>query len=134
MLSYLFVAKFANGREIRQNFEDVSTKIPDKSSFTDVLEEEKTGNKLVSFSLISQDGKHKIYTVDLIGGRFVLPSGHVSQVEGLELTNIRVIYFRENTISFNENLQQQGHDITYILGYQGNDSRGKNFKQTIKFC
>jgi hypothetical protein len=126
MLKYLFKAVFQDGSVYEQNSIDASLHTPEKSSFYDVLETEKSGNKLIQFILT---GEGKTFTVDLITG--ALDINGVKLPSMLPLTNYRLIYFRRNELLF-VGAANIGHAVTFHLGWQANDETGKNYQNVME--
>lgn len=84
-LGYYWIAKFSDDSEIKQFNEDESENL-----FKDVEDKKED---LVSFSLISKDGK-EVYTVNLVEQTLVGPTteGNISG------DNPKLIYFRRNNV------------------------------------
>lgn len=131
-MKYLFKAIFEDGAEYNQTPEDISKFLPNKSAFTDVLNLEKEGKKLVCFRLWDEYGK--IYEVNLLDGSFNINGIKVNPPEfGIEINNRRIIYFRRVVKNFNAaNLEEISGSLIFFLGWQGNDQTGRNYKQTIE--
>lgn len=132
-LKYLFVAEFANGYRILQNFEDKSSKDPLKSEFYDVLEYEKK-SPLIKFS-IGHTKEDKSASVDLIDGHFELNGIPFFLHLNLPSPNpkFRIVYYRIRT----EQLTMTGNDRipssldpSYMLGWQST-IEGKNYQEVI---
>lgn len=86
-------------------------------------------DKLEHFVLKHKDGKIQ-YSVNLVKGLIYIGAVQPIAEEFLkeEKLNIRLIYFRRNTIIFSLNLEQQELKITYFIGFQYNDLQGNNKK------
>ena len=127
MLKYLFTAKYADGTSYIQNPEDISTIEPEKRScFFDVNHEQ-----LVVF-VLKGDGHE--YLVDLRDGHFEI-DGQLVEKEEKELTNFRLIFFRQHTQSFFVSQIENkplSHEIEYHFGWQANDIDGKNYQKIVK--
>ena len=89
-------------------------------------------NKLKYFSLINKY-TNQAFTVDLTKG--LIYSGGISYSEQdlkEEKNNIRLIYFRRNTITMTESGNQKSHTVIYHLGLQWNDNLGNNRQIILK--
>jgi hypothetical protein len=125
--SYLFVAVFKDGSEIEQTQEDVSKLVAGKSTFYDVQQRQ---DELAYFYLRNHE---KTYMVDL-ENKSLEVAGVPITTEGLELFNVRLIYFHRNKAHFNILQEEIGREREYHIGFQANyyeNSEIKNFKQEM---
>lgn len=130
MLKYLFTVKFKDGKILSQQEDDISAINPEKSSFFDVLEEERAGNPPVVFCIA--DGTND-YLVDLEDGHFEANGVKFYVNDRTKpVFNRRLIYFRRNVIDFTQYLEQVNRTITYKIGWQANDSEGNNVQHVIE--
>ena len=83
-------------------------------------------DNLVYFNLTNHKGK--LFTVDLVNGLIgynYLPLSYIESKQGKK--NIRLIFFRRNTIKIGMNdLKTKSHIITYHLGFQWLNSNNEN--------
>lgn len=115
-MKYLFTVLLSNGKYIEQTIDDVSSWAPYKSTYFDVLEEEKNGNKPVIFVLIG-DGKD--YLVDLRDGHFEVNKASFFLHEvNLDIRDFRLIYYRERKKIFNQFLKEMGDETVFCFGWQ----------------
>jgi hypothetical protein len=121
-LDYLFTAIYEDGTTLKQTQEDISTKDQRRSAYYDIDHE-----KLIAFGL---ENEKDAVLVDLRDGAFQI-NGMTFSLCDEDITNRRLIYFRRHLQSFNQNEQEVGHEIKYHIGWQGNDSSGKNVKRII---
>jgi hypothetical protein len=129
MQYYLFAAHFADGTSIIQTEEDKSETTPGRNCFYDVLERQKT-IPLISFAVFNDEN---VFAVDLRDGHFEVNQTPFFQFRhDLEtLANFRIIYYRNNYIqSFSDG--SSAHFIGYTIGWQANDSKGRNVERIIK--
>src|SRR4051812_27369760 len=128
-MKYCFTSQFTDGSFIYQDHEDTSHTTPGKNSFYDVLQRV---DDVAIFSLT--DGIH-VYSVNLHTGQFTVDGVVFKSCDprhNLEgFTSRRLIYFKRNTLQFNNQLQTTAHDVEYFIGWQANDADGKNIQQTI---
>src|ERR1035441_4286275 len=107
-MKYLFQAHFADGSSITQTPEDISTLIPTKSAFYDVLQRE---DDLISFGLFAAG---HTYAVDLTDGHFEVDHNpFAAQDPRTKLdpsSKFRLIYFRKVRRAFNTDLEELGVD------------------------
>lgn len=124
MLKYKFIAQYDDETIFEQNDEDVSIKDSLRSAFSDVDQERLTG-----FAL---QGEGHLYVVDLLDGRFEI-DGVPFYLSDAPIKNRRLIFFRRHTHQFNlEDGSEEGHTISYHLGWQGNHAEtDKNIQHTI---
>ncbi len=125
-LKYLFTAKYKNGSEYKQNWQDISINEPTKRScFYDVEQD-----KVVSFTLV---GDNKIISVYLNDGHFEINDVPFFMHDtGLDLKDFRLIFYRQHEHKFNIGLQELSHDIKYCIGWQTNDANGNNIKRIME--
>lgn len=122
-MPYLFKAQLKDGSCLYQNQEDQSTGTPGKNCFYDVLQRI---DEVVFFRL---QNENDCWAVNLITGEFE-HNGRIFLVEQGDFeraTPYRLIYWKRHTHHF----QTGQHDIEYIIGWQTNDTKGKNYQQTI---
>ena len=120
MLKYLFVAQYNDDSLFYQTPEDISITRPGTgSAFSDIEHD-----KLTGFAL---QGEGHTYAVDLLDGHFEI-DGIPFKVYDENINNRRLIYFRRN---FYHTGAETGHEVEYHLGWQGNDSTGKNIQRVI---
>lgn len=126
MLKYLFKAIYEDGTILEQTQDDRSLIDPAKSTFFDI-----DHSKLIAFGL--EDGGDTAVVVDLRDGSFQV-NGVPFYIYDKEVKDRRLIYFRRNTIAFDQNLAQHGHNIAYHIGWQGNDPvTGENVQRVLSF-
>lgn len=143
--AYLWRAEFSNGKKITQDPEDLYSKHDNKaeynpSSFRDFLDyqEEHPNVRLVKFCIFNND---KTYTVSFENpkrpviyydenNRYGIPTKHYEWFKcKRDLENVRPIYYRR----MEKNLQTQETKILhYVIGFQGNEENGNNFKKELK--
>jgi hypothetical protein len=129
-MKYLFTAVYGDNGELKQTENDVSVLNPQKSSFYDVLEREKT-QKLTAFFLESES---HLFGVNLENGLFYINGSWVS-LNSDDFTGwpLRLIYYREVTRLFNLGGNQLSEpDIVFCIGFQTNGSNGKNVKRVLR--
>ena len=130
MLKYLFDVEFTDGSTYTQNLEDKSFYEPDKRScFFDVMKAVECGRKIKLFLL--SDGKNG-FLVDLTDGHFEVNGVKFFMHEERDLTNFRIIFFRQHTHHFNQDNKEIGHEITYRVGWQANDKDGNNVQRVME--
>jgi hypothetical protein len=129
----IWEARFSDGAKIRQ-FEDIDQGL--ERPFKEVLEQQ---DKLVEFSLINVV-TGTIYRLDLTTGRIGVMRGNTTEVHAPEPDHsqkrVRLIYFRRMAVD----MAFSGVDYTtspekvvaYFLGYQYNDSLGRNKKLLLQ--
>jgi len=122
-LTFLWIAIFSDGTKIEQidenkiehRFQEVKDRFED----------------LVYFNLTDKRGH--LFTINLINGLIGYNKLEFPYIESTEKkSNIRLIYFRRNTITMTESGDQQSHTITYHLGYQYLDNLGNNQKIILR--
>lgn len=122
-MKYLFGCTNEKGKTYLQTPKDVSQKDSSKSAYYDIKDE-----KLETF-WIEGDG-NKIL-VSLQDGHFEINGAKVFLHEEEELSEMRLIYYRQNTIDF-QGSEPIKHEVTFCIGWQANDKNGKNVKHIIK--
>lgn len=122
-MKYLFKCLFNNGEKLEQTQEDKSQTTENKNAFYDVLQRL---NEVRAFALYSQETKQE-YLVDISDGHFEVNSGKFF-LHNEYLTNLRLIFFKRNTIDMSTG---RPYPQQYILGFQGNDINGNNKQYTI---
>jgi len=88
-------------------------------------------NKLKYFTLQHKE-KDLNFSVDLTLGIITFNKNYQAEEIKEEKHNIRLIYFKRNTITMTESGQEQKHTITYHLGLQWNDNLGNNRQVVLK--
>ncbi len=115
-MKYLFTVLLTNGEYIEQTVEDLSNKASYKSTFYDVLEETKTGNKPVMFCLV---GEGNDYLVDLRDGHFEVNGQSVYLHEhDKRFTDYRLIYYRKITKFYNLVFEEILEETAFYFGWQ----------------
>lgn len=73
-------------------------------------------------------------TLDIKTGLIYINNIQIPEPELLcrESRKFRLIYFRRNKITLNNNLSELNRTTTYFLGYQYNDMQGNNHKKLIQ--
>ena len=133
-MKYRFLATFTDGHQILQHEEDLSFTKEGGSSFSDVLEYEKTV-PLKCFVLVDLLSKNT-FGVDLIDGHFEI-NGLPFKCHEERLSNLRLIFFRRHThsktMSNNPLLdgKNETHDIVFRFGWQATQN-GKNVQEVIE--
>lgn len=135
MLQYLFTAFFTDGTSFEQAADDVSFLDPKRSSFYDLLEMVKNGQKLQSFVLagLDNEGKARRFGVDLLDGHFEIdgvpfwasPKNMPAIPEAFKL-----IFFRQHTHDMDLRGIEKSHSIRYVIGWEAN-LQGRTYQQTI---
>lgn len=127
MLKYLFIATLKDGTSIAQTHDDVSITNPSKSAFYDIIDKD-----VEKFYLLDAEGNN--YGVDLSDGAFYINGAKIFIHDRNEeiLSNFRLIYFRRVKKDFNINYEEIDTQITYLLGWQCNNSEGKNVKRIME--
>jgi hypothetical protein len=124
MLDYLFTAIYEDGTTFEQTQDDVSSKDSNRSAFYDIEQD-----KLIAFAL--QDEKNAI-VVDLRDGTFQINGFTFSAYDGA-VKNRRLIYFRRHKHAMNVDSGQADHQVSYFIGWQGNDPvTGENIQRTLE--
>ena len=129
-MKYLFTAYYNDATEFSQTQEDKSIKVPNGSAFSDIDHED-----LIAFSLWEGEPSNyrTIVRVDLITGEFEV-GGITFSVYDKEVINRRLIYFRRNLIHFGQDQEQIGHEVSFFVGWQGNDpATGENIQRVLQF-
>jgi hypothetical protein len=109
-LELIWKAKFEDGSKVYQ-YDDNNQEHP----FKEVLDKFDT---LSTFSL-HHKSKSLTITVDVKRGLIYINGNQTAQPDLVtQKENIRLIYFRRNTLRFGTNSQQTSHDIIYFIGYQ----------------
>lgn len=127
-MKYLFTALFKDATFYEQTAQDISRVNPAKSAFFDILEQEKQGNSVVMFCLV---GGGNDYLVDLRDGHFEVNGvPFIMHSEG-DLSNFRLVYFRNRKQHFNLNLKCIGEETVFNFGWQANTSGGQNIQRIM---
>jgi len=121
-LKYLFKATCLDDSVYQQNPEDTSVSDPKRSCFFDL-----DITKLKNFSL---EGEGHSYLVDLVDGHFEI-DGIPFSFHEYPLTDIRLVYFRRHTHSFNIKFQEQSHTMCFRFGFQA-DENGKMIQRIME--
>ena len=130
MLKYLFDVEFTDGSTYTQTPADRSVFDPEKRScFYDVMQLIEQGKQIKLFLL--SDGKNG-FLVDLSDGHFEINGIPFFMHEQRDLTDFRIIFFRQHTHHFNQDNKEIGHEITYRMGWQTNDKDGKNVQRVME--
>lgn len=127
-LKYLFIAEYSDGQVFKQHDQDISYKDPKRSSFYDI-----DHHRLATFCLVNPETQD-VYGVSLIDGHFEI-NGHSFFLHNrdMELTNVRVIFFRRHLHSFNQDTHEEiSHTVSFHFGWQANDKEGKNVQHTVE--
>lgn len=141
---YLWGARFANGHIITQHPQDLYSKhnpesAYNPSSFRDFLDyvESHPDVPLVEFKLSNKD---KAYTISFEqpsrpviyydeNNKYGIPTKHYEWFKcKRDLTNVRPIYYRHMEMDVMTGKKRLLH---YIIGFQGNESNGGNYKKEI---
>lgn len=141
---YLWSAKFANGHIVRQHPNDLYSKHNPKashnpSSFRDFLDyaESHPDVPVVEFRLSNRD---KAYTVGFRqpgrpviyydeNNRYGIPTKHYEYFKcKRDLTNIRPIYYRRMEMDV---MTGEKRCLGFVIGFQGNEPNGGNYKKEI---
>ncbi len=136
MLKYLFSVKFTDGTTYTQNADDRSLIEPEiRSCFYDVMQAIEKGKKIEYFVL--SDGKDS-YLVDLIDGHFEVNGKGFFMHNRRDLTDFRIIFYRQHTriVFYRQqthavDIDEQEHEITYCLGWQTTED-GKNTQRIME--
>lgn len=112
MLKYLFVAKFADGTEIRQNQRDTSKKDPKRSQYWDVLNSKL---ELVEFEIGRLFDR---WSVNLKTGVFSHNRQRFQLEENLKPEKREIVFFRQHQHDMNASGDELDHRIKYFLGYK----------------
>ncbi len=141
--AYLWAAKFANNRTIKQPRDDRYSKHDPKaehnpSAFRDFLDyvESHPDVPVVEFKLYNRE---KAYTVKLDTPRPTIQYDemnrygvHTKHHEWFrckrDLTNIRPIYYRRMEMDV---MTGEKRCVGFVIGFQGNESNGANYQKTI---
>lgn len=140
---YLWGARFANGHIITQHPQDLYSKhnpesAYNPSSFRDFLDyvESHPDVPVVEFRLFN---KEKSYTMNFESSRPIIYYDesnkygiHTKHYEYFkckrDLTNIRPIYYRRMEMDL---LTGEKRCLGFVIGFQGNESNGSNYKKEI---
>lgn len=129
-LKYLFSAYFTDGSCFAQTSEDRSVIDPEKrSAFYDVMQQVEAGKVISIFELT--DGTN-IFSVDLTDGHFEVNGVEFFMHEERDLEDFRIIFFRQHTHHFNQEHEEQAHEIVYRMGWQTTKD-GKNIQRIMEF-
>jgi len=131
----LFTATFADKHQIIQNAGDRSPLNKGKNCYFDVLEYEKTSllislvlmNDETSYGVDLQDGHFEVNGVSFFQHRYDHPP---------ELKDFRHIYYRttrlDTHVGADNGIVGQDTIVSYQIGWQTNDPKGKNIKRILK--
>lgn len=122
-LKYLFHVDYDDGSHFTQNENDVSVRDPTRSAFYDV-----DCARLVRFHLV---GNEHIYSCSLLDGAFAVDGAWFRMHEEM-LSDLRLIFFRRHTHTFDAEHVEQAHQIVYRLGWQATDAEGKNHQHVME--
>lgn len=140
---YLWSARFANGHTITQHPQDLYSKhnpesAYNPSSFRDFLDyaESHPNIPVVEFRLFN---KYKSYTINLESNRPIIYYDetnkygvHTKHYEYFkckrDLVNIRPIYYRRMEMDV---MTGEKRCLGFVIGFQGNESNGGNYKKEI---
>lgn len=140
---YLWGARFANGHIITQHPQDLYSKhnpesAYNPSSFRDFLDyvESHPDVPVVEFRLFN---KEKSYTMNFESSRpiiyydennkYGIPTKHYEWFKcKRDLTNIRPIYYRRMEMDV---MTGEKRCLGFVIGFQGNESNGNNYKKEI---
>lgn len=125
-MKYLFTAYYNDETCLKQTAEDVSIQDPTRSAFFDV-----DHDKLIAFEIANEQISA---FVDLRTGEFNINGVFFSIYDG-EIKDRRLIYFRRHLHHFNQDADQVAHEISFYIGWQGNDpATGENVQRTIRIA
>lgn len=141
---YLWGARFANNHTITQHPQDLYSKHDPKlahnpSSFRDFLDyvEKHPDVPVVEFRLFN---KEKSYTVSFENpkrpviyydetNKYGVPTKHYEWFKcKRDLENVRPIYFRQMEMNM---LTGERQCLGFVIGFQGNETNGRNYQKTI---
>ena len=121
-LSFHWSAIFKDGSKISQFEEGIEHR------FQEVRDR---FSELAYFNLTNHKGK--LFMVDLINGLIGYNYLALPYVESKEKKkNVRLIFFRRHKVELSTDLKEKNHNIIYHLGFQYNDSEGKNRKIILR--
>lgn len=125
ILKYLFQATYKDGSVYLQNEEDKSITEPEtRSCYFDVKVDE-----VKSFFIFNND---HTYSVNLEDGHFEVDGMPFFMHTDHRLTDYRLVYYRQHTHSFNQETSDElSHEVEYCIGWQANDSDGKNVQRIM---
>lgn len=124
-LKYLFVVEYKDGTTYQQNENDISVTDEKRSCFFDIIQDD-----VKTFFLI---GVNNIYSVNILDGHFEINNvSFYLHDKAQKMTNRRLIFFRQHTHEFNQDLKEQSHEIMYRFGWQANDEKGNNIQHIIE--
>lgn len=121
-MKYLFSAIYKDGSRYNQNPQDVSIQDPLKSCFYDIDQA-----RLKEFILYNDTDEYK---VDIESGLFTV-NGAAFCLHDRQVSDMRLIYYRENKIVFTMGASSREHQVKFCFGWQG-DVDGRNVKYILK--
>lgn len=125
-MKYLFQVTYKDGTVYLQNKEDASVTYPGsgKSCYSDLKIDE-----IKSFFVFNEE---HTYSVNLEDGHFEVDGVPFLMHTDPELTDYRLVYYRQHTHSFNQQSSAElSHDIVFCIGWQANDKNGKNVQRIM---
>ena len=140
---YLWSARFANGHTITQHSQDLYSKhnpesAYNPSSFRDFLDyvEKHPDVPVIDFTLFDKEKTHKIVinTVRPVitydeRNRYGISTKHCELFRcKRDLKNIRPIYYRRMEMDV---MTGEKRCLGFVIGFQGNESNGSNYKKEI---
>jgi hypothetical protein len=124
---YKFQATYKDGSTYTKNDEDVSIQDPLRSCFYDVKQDE-----LRTFFLFNDD---VTYSVNLEDGHFEVNGVPFFMHADKFLKNYRLIYYivtQEHITLSKDKEEHVTGDVVFQLGWQANDSTGKNIQRVME--
>ena len=136
MPNFQFIAEYTDGTIYYQHEADLPQHGEGGNSFTDVIQSRVAS--IENLSLFHLTNGERKYSVNLLNGTFKI-NGAEFAVEGEnfegELSNVRLVYWIVTTRNFNPgDLLDASVEHRWQLGWQGNDSTGKNHQKIITFA
>lgn len=144
LFSYLWSAKFANGHVVRQRPDDTYSKHDPKrdhnpSSFRDFLDyveshpdvpvlEFKLSNKDKAYTVSFENPKRPVMYYDE-NNKYGIPTKHYEWFKcKRDLTNVRPIYYRNMEMDV---MTGKKRVVCFVIGFQGNETNGNNYQETM---
>lgn len=124
-LKYLFIVEYKDGAIYQQNETDISITDSKRSCFFDVRQDD-----VRKFFLVDANN---VFCVDLEDGHFEINNVPFFMHDtGLELTDFRLIFYRQHEHKFNIGFDELSHEVKYCMGWQ-TAKEEKNHKRIIEF-
>lgn len=125
---YLFEADYNDGQSYIQGSDDKSIQEEGKNAFYDIFYKPyKPLADLIKFHIVGQGHR---YTVSMIDGHFEI-DGLAFQAYEFPLKEYRLIFYKTHRHHFTPAGKTVGHEIDFVIGWQGNDAKGKNVQRII---